>query len=83
MWLGLHHFELQRLLAPPDAISRLQLPLAADPHERAQTAGEIANHLLIAGSFGDSRKLLRYLTLAGKSALEVFFDIGQKSICMR
>jgi len=33
-------------------------------------AGDIANHLLKAGSFGDGRKLVRYLTLAGNSALK-------------
>jgi tetratricopeptide (TPR) repeat protein len=47
-----------------EAIERLH------PDAVNERAGEIANHLLIAGSFGDSRKLLRYLTLAGKSALE-------------
>ena len=35
-----------------------------------ERAGEIANHLLKAGSFSDNQRLVRYLTLAGKSALE-------------
>jgi len=35
-----------------------------------ERAGEITDHLLKAGSFADSRKLVRYLILAGKSALE-------------
>lgn len=33
-------------------------------------AGDIADHLVKAGLFGDSGKLVRYLTLAGKRALE-------------
>ena len=41
-----------------------------NPDAANERAGEIANHLLKAGSFGDSRKLVRYLTLAGKGALE-------------
>jgi tetratricopeptide (TPR) repeat protein len=47
-----------------DAIERLY-PGAANEH-----AGEIADHLLKAGSFVDSRKVVRYLFLAGKSALQ-------------
>ena len=35
-----------------------------------ERAGEIADHLLKAGSFADNQRLVRYLTLAGKSALE-------------
>ena len=35
-----------------------------------ERAGEIADHLLKAGSFAGNQKLVRYLTLAGKSALE-------------
>jgi predicted ATPase len=45
-----------------DAIERLY-PAA---NERA---GDIADHLLKAGSFADDRKLVRWLTLAGKGAL--------------
>jgi tetratricopeptide (TPR) repeat protein len=47
-----------------DAIERLD---AGGINERA---GEIADHLLKAGSFADRLRLVRYLTLAGKSALE-------------
>ena len=35
-----------------------------------ERAGEIADHLLKAEFFADSQRLLRYLTLAGKSALD-------------
>ncbi len=35
-----------------------------------ERAGEITDHLLKAGSFADERRLVRYLTLAGKNALE-------------
>jgi len=43
-------------------------------------AGEIADHLLKAGSFADDRKLVRWLTLAGKSALEAAaFDEAMRS----
>ena len=47
-----------------DAIERLY-PGAAN-----ERAGEIADHLIKAGSFADDRKLVRYLALAGKGALE-------------
>ena len=47
-----------------EAIEKLD---AAAVHERA---GEIADHLLKAGSFADDRRLVRYLMLAGKTALE-------------
>jgi tetratricopeptide (TPR) repeat protein len=47
-----------------DAIERLC------PDAVNYRAGDIANHLLKAGSFADGRKLVHYLTLAGKSALE-------------
>jgi predicted ATPase len=36
----------------------------------SERACDIANHLLKAGSFADARKLVRWLTLAGKRALE-------------
>jgi len=35
-----------------------------------ERAGDIANHLLKAGSFADHRKLVHYLILAGRSALD-------------
>jgi tetratricopeptide (TPR) repeat protein len=47
-----------------DAIERLY---AGAANERA---GDIADHLLKAGSFADDRKLVRWLTLAGKGALQ-------------
>ena len=55
----------QRLhAAVADAIERL------DAGAVSERAGDIADHLVKAGSFGDSGKLVRYLTLAGKRALE-------------
>jgi tetratricopeptide (TPR) repeat protein len=72
-----HELTRQTLLAhisPPrrqhfhalvaDAIERVY-PGAANEH-----AGEIADHLLKAGSFSDASKLVRGLTLAGKVALQ-------------
>jgi predicted ATPase len=50
--------------AVAEAIERLY-PGAANQH-----AGEIADHLLKAGSFADRKRLVRWLTLAGKGALE-------------
>jgi tetratricopeptide (TPR) repeat protein len=47
-----------------DAIERLN-PDAVKEH-----AGEIADHLIKAGSFADEQKLIRNLKLAGKSALK-------------
>jgi predicted ATPase len=47
-----------------DAIERL------DPGAVDERAGEIADHLLKAGSFADKRRLGRWLKLAGKRALE-------------
>jgi predicted ATPase len=40
------------------------------PGEVSERAGEIADHLIKAGSFTDDRKLVLWLTLAGKGALE-------------
>ncbi len=50
--------------AVADAIERIY------PRFVNERAGEITDHLLKAGSFADSRKLVRYLILAGKTALE-------------
>ncbi len=50
--------------AVADAIERLH------PDAANERAGEIANHLLKAGSFADGSRLVSYLALAGKSALE-------------
>ena len=50
------------------------------PDAANQRAGDIADHLLKAGSFADDRKLVRWLTLAGKSALEAAaFDEAMRS----
>jgi tetratricopeptide (TPR) repeat protein len=46
-----------------DAIERLY------PNALNERAGDIADHLLKAGSFADHRRLVDYLTLAGKGAL--------------
>jgi tetratricopeptide (TPR) repeat protein len=57
-----------------DAIERLY------PGAVNERAGEIADHLLKAGSFADSQKLVRWLKLAGKSALEaVAFEEARRS----
>jgi tetratricopeptide (TPR) repeat protein len=54
----------QRLHASvADAIERL------DPDTFGERAGDIADHLVKAGSFADRRRLVHFLTLAGKSAL--------------
>jgi tetratricopeptide (TPR) repeat protein len=46
-----------------------------------ERAGEIADHLLKAESFGDSQRLLRFLTLAGKSALDAAaFEEAQQNL---
>jgi len=47
-----------------EAIERL------NPDAVKERAGEITDHLLKAGSFVDRQKLVRWLTLAGKSALK-------------
>jgi tetratricopeptide (TPR) repeat protein len=47
-----------------DAIERLY------PDTVKERAGDIADHLLKAGSFADDGRLVRWLTLAGKRALE-------------
>ena len=55
----------QRLHADvADAIERLY------PAAVSERAGDIADHLLKAGLFAERRRLVRYLTLAGKGALE-------------
>jgi len=55
----------QRLHASvADAIERLY------PSDMNERAGEITDHLLKAGSFVDRQKLVRWLTLAGKRALD-------------
>jgi tetratricopeptide (TPR) repeat protein len=72
-----HELVRQTLLAGISAPRRQHLHAAvAEAIERLAPdavearAGDIANHLLKAGSFGDGPKLVRYLTLAGNSALK-------------
>jgi tetratricopeptide (TPR) repeat protein len=51
------------------------------PGAVSECAGEISDHLLKAGSFADRKKLVRWLTLAGKSALEAAaFDEARRSL---
>ena len=50
--------------AVADAIERLH------PSALNERAGDIADHLIKAGSFADERRLVHYLTLAGKGAIE-------------
>ncbi len=56
-----------------EAIERL------NPDAVKERVGEIADHLLKAGSFANNRRLVLYLTLAGKNALEAaaFEDAGR------
>ena len=57
----------QRLHADvADAIERLY----PDDGDRSAHAGDIVDHLLKAGSFTDDRRLVHYLTLAGKGAIQ-------------
>ncbi len=72
-----HELVRQTLLAGISAPRRQRLHAgAADAIERLypgavkERAGEIVDHLLKAGSFADRQKLVRWLTLAGKSALK-------------
>ncbi|MGC2492609.1 ATP-binding protein [Candidatus Binatus sp.] len=72
-----HELVRQTLLAGISAPRRERLHAAvADAIERLnpdavkERAGEISDHLLKAGSFADEQKLVRWLTLAGRSALE-------------
>jgi tetratricopeptide (TPR) repeat protein len=73
-----HELVRQTLLAEVSAPHKQQMHAAvADAIERVyprfvnERAGEITEHLLKAGSFADGPRLLRYLALAGKNALEV------------
>ena len=82
-----HELVRQTLLAGTSALRRERLHTAvADAIERLnpdavkERAGEIADHLLKAGSFADSRRVVSYLTLAGKSALgAAAFDEARRS----
>jgi predicted ATPase len=73
-----HELVRQTLLAGISAPRQQQLHASvadaielAYPGAVSERAGEIADHLLKAGSFADRHGLVRWLTLAGKSALEV------------
>ncbi len=82
-----HELVRQTLLAGISAPRQQRLhAVVAEAIERPspgaadERAGEIANHLLKAGSFADSRRLVRWLKLAGKSALEaVAFEEARRS----
>jgi tetratricopeptide (TPR) repeat protein len=72
-----HELVRQTLLAGISAPRRQHLHAAVaeaierlDPDAVEARSGDIANHLLKAGSFADGRKLVRYLTLTGNSALK-------------
>ena len=72
-----HELVRQTLLAGISAPRRQRLHASVaeaierlNPDAVNERAGEIADHLLKAGSFADRQKLVRCLTLAGKSALE-------------
>ncbi|MGA8644759.1 ATP-binding protein [Candidatus Binatus sp.] len=72
-----HELVRQTLLAGISVPRKQQLHAAVAaaiesryPSSFNERAGEIADHLLKAGSFAESRKVVRYLFLAGKSALE-------------
>jgi len=72
-----HELVRQTLLAGISAPRKQQLHAAvADtieslyPRFAGERAGEIADHLIKAGSFADEQKLVRNLKLAGKNALD-------------
>jgi tetratricopeptide (TPR) repeat protein len=72
-----HELTRQTLLAGISVLRQEQLheSVAAAierlyPQAIKERAGEIANHLIKAGSFADERKLVRTLILAGNTALE-------------
>jgi predicted ATPase len=82
-----HELVRQTLLAGISAPRQQRLHAGvADAIERLypgvvnERAGDIADHLLKAGSFADDRRLVHYLTLAGKGALEAAaFDEARSS----
>jgi tetratricopeptide (TPR) repeat protein len=72
-----HELVRQTLLAGLSAPRKQQMHAAVAnaielvyPRFVNERAGEISDHLLKAGSFADSRRLVGYLMLAGKNALE-------------
>ena len=82
-----HELVRQTLLAGISAPRKQRLhAVVADAIERLnpdavnERAGEVADHLLKAGSFADRRKLVHYLALAGKGALEAAaFEEAQRN----
>ena len=82
-----HELMRQTLLAGISVPRRQKLHASvADGIERLyprvvnERAGEIADHLLKAASFADHRRLVHYLTLAGKNALEAAaFEEAQRN----
>jgi tetratricopeptide (TPR) repeat protein len=82
-----HELVRQTLLAGISAPRRQKLHASvAEGIERLypravnERSGEIADHLLKAGSFADDRRLVHYLTLAGKNALEAAaFEEAQRN----
>jgi len=82
-----HELVRQTLLAGMSAPRKQQMHAAVAeaielvyPRFISERAGEISDHLLKAGSFADGRKLVRYLALAGKSALEsAAYEDAQRS----
>jgi tetratricopeptide (TPR) repeat protein len=72
-----HELVRQTLLAAISAPRRQRMHASVAeaielvyPSAATERAGEITDHLLKAGSFVDRQKLVRWLTLAGKSALK-------------
>ena len=72
-----HELVRQTLLAEISTARQQQLhaQVAAaleslDPMSAREHAGEISDHLVKAGSFADGGKLVRYLTIGGKRALD-------------
>jgi tetratricopeptide (TPR) repeat protein len=72
-----HELARQTLLAGISAPRRQRLHAAVAeaterlyPNEVSERAGEIADHLVKAGSFADSRRVVSYLMLAGKNAID-------------
>ncbi len=82
-----HELVRQTLLAGISAPRRQKLHASvADgierlyPHAVNERSGEIADHLLKAASFADDRRLVHYLTRAGKNALEAAaFEEAQRN----
>ena len=83
-----HELVRQTLLAGISALRKQRLHGAvADaigqvyPRFVNERAGEIADNLLKAGSFADSRRLVHYLMLAGKNALDAAaFEEARRSL---